>query len=91
MAANPGRNARRYPLAWQASLGGLHDAGAVVHASCSTCGLFTPADLARMIKAKGRDFTLWDQSTPCRAPGCRGRVFFHARLSEGTPSRPLRS
>ena len=91
MAANPGRNRTRYPMAWQETVGGLIDSGAIAMACCSRCGVSTPADLGAIAKARGRDLSLWNRDAPCRTPGCKGRVFFHASLGPGTPSRPLRS
>lgn len=40
-----------------------------------------PADLQAIARAKGDDFTLANRRSPCRIPGCPGRVRFMDRTS----------
>lgn len=91
MSANGSRYRTRYPMAWQETVGGLIDSGAIAKACCSRCGVSRPANLDAIAQARGRNFSLWNRDAPCRTPACQGRVFFHASLGAGTPSRPLRS
>lgn len=65
---------------------------------CRTCGLQMQADLARIEREKGPDFSLWDKSTRCRRLRCQGFVDFHALppnavvrfLVAGHPAKPMR-
>jgi len=93
MAANPGRNSHvpRTPAAWQATVGALIDNKAIVHACCSRCNLWRPANLQAIADMMGRDYSLWDRRPRCSTPGCNAAIFFHASIAEGTPSRPMRS
>ena len=45
---------------------------------CTTCGLKIQADLARIEREKGPEFSLWDRTAPCRRLGCPGFVEFQA-------------
>jgi hypothetical protein len=45
---------------------------------CTSCGLKMQANLERIEREKGSDFSLWDRTAPCRRLGCSGFVEFQA-------------
>ena len=45
---------------------------------CTSCGLKMQANLERIEREKGSDFSLWDRTAPCRRLGCSGFVVFQA-------------
>ena len=65
---------------------------------CTTCGLEMQADLRRIAREKGEDFSLWDRTRPCRRLRCPGFVEFRALPPNsvmrfalfGRPEKPLR-
>lgn len=63
---------------WTTTVGALRAEGAQVQAYCSSCSTTRPVDLDRIIAAKGALYSLWNRTTPCRTPGCSGRVWFRA-------------
>lgn len=56
---------------------------------CDTCPKWGPVNLLRVAAEKGIDYSLVDRRTPCREPGCVGRVRFRYSGGPSTPSRPL--
>lgn len=74
--------ARRYPLAWQKTVGALMDAGAEVKAYCTRCDVARPADLGAIAEKFGRSYSLWDRRPPCKVQGCTGIIMFRASLNK---------
>lgn len=50
-----------------------------VQAWCMTCRIQLRVDLRVVAAFRGREFSLWNQSTPCRSAHCRGVAYFFAR------------
>lgn len=96
------RNPDRYAISdWRQACPNVHWMIAErwdVIAECGSCGLQMQADLVRIEREKGPDYSLWDRSTPCRRLRCRGFVQFHALppnavqrfLMVGSPTKPGR-
>lgn len=57
---------------------------------CTACGLKMQANLARIEREKGSDFSLWDRTVPCRRLDCHGFVEFRALPPNATMRFPLR-
>src|SRR5690606_33816940 len=57
---------------------------------CTTCGLKMQANLPRIERERGSDFSLWDRTAPCRRLGCHGFVEFQALPPNATMRFPLR-
>ena len=76
------RNADRYSIAdWRSACPTVRWMRAErwdVITCCTTCGLRMQADLARIEREKGPEFSLWDRTVPCRRLGCSGFVEFQA-------------
>lgn len=55
------------------------------YAMCQRCGLEIDVNLPLLIQAKGRDYSLWGRTTPCRRRFCGGRMWFftHPHRAEG--------
>ena len=51
----------------------------LVYTECDLCHLRIQADLRRIARARGLEFSLWGQTTACRRMGCPGRVGFWCR------------
>lgn len=86
MGKNPG-----YLPSWVMTVGAMIDHQALITWSCATCSADGRADLLRIAREKGIDYSLVDRTTACRVPGCGGVVSFRYAASAGTPSRPLRA
>ncbi|MFS0738193.1 hypothetical protein ABC347_14210 [Sphingomonas sp. 1P06PA] len=86
--ARMGRNSKPAPLpAWVQTVGAMLDSKGLVRAACNTCHQYRDVDLARLVKLKGRDYSLIDRRIGCRlTPGCLGMVRFHY---QGGVMRPL--
>ena len=57
---------------------------------CTSCGLKMQANLGRIEREKGSDFSLWDRTAPCRRLGCAGFVEFQALPRNATMRFPLK-
>lgn len=68
---------------WTRTIGHLMANDAEVVAHCSACGGSWDADLERIAKAKGVNYTLWNRTTRCRTVGCKGKVWFKASIRGG--------
>lgn len=77
------------PLAWQATLGGLVEAGARLRQRCAPCDTWEEIDPVEAFCLHGPDFSLWDYAEACDR--CGGPTTFHASPGHGTPFLPLRS
>jgi len=72
------------------TIGAMLDSNANVKAACTKCGVHQAVDLAKLIAAKSRDYSLVNRRCPCRlTPGCKGWNRFHYSASHSTPLRPL--
>ena len=47
-------------------------------ACCSVCGLKVEVDPAKVIRRKGRNWSPWDQTSPCIRLNCHGRMRWQA-------------
>ena len=87
------RNADRYTIAdWRSACPTVRWMRAErwdVITCCTTCGLQMQADLARIEREKGPDFSLWDRTAPCRRLRCPGFVEFQALPPHATARFPV--
>lgn len=75
---------------WAEAIGAMLDSRCCIVAACTKCGVHRDVDLAKLIAAKGRSYSLVNRRCPCRiTPGCKGWNRFHYSASESTPLRPL--
>jgi hypothetical protein len=74
------KNRDRYTVDdWRAacpSVGAMRRARWLVLAVCPVCDLQIVADLKVLETMKGKDFSLWGQTTPCRRRYCEGMASF---------------
>lgn len=81
---------RRGPIhfmAWQATLGGMIDAGTRVRQRCPKCNTWDEVLVWDWLAYYGPDFSLVDYHPPCDL--CDGPMNFHASPGSATPYRPL--
>ncbi len=64
---------------WTQTVADLIAEGAEVWAHCSPCRSRWRCDLVKIAKVKGPLYSLWNRTSPCRTPGCAGRVWFKAQ------------
>lgn len=88
------RNPDRYTIAdWRAACPTVRWMRAErwdVISVCTTCGLKMQANLERIEREKGPEFSLWDRTAPCRRLKCVGFVEFQALPRNAALRFPLR-
>lgn len=75
------------PMAWQATLGGMVEAGVRVRQRCGPCGLWEEVDVMDLFLTWGPDHSLWDSFPPCAV--CGEPTTFFTSPGPGTPFLPL--
>ena len=89
------RNADRIPLSHRRArcqgVGEMIAQGWDVRATCWTCRTTLAVDLARVARAKGAAFSLWDKPQRCRKAGCAGTMELMARAPGMSVHEPLRA
>lgn len=78
---------RQHWMAYEATLGGMADAGTRVRERCPRCNTWIDVNVSLLLCEHGPDFSLVDHHPECDR--CGGPVNFHASAGPSTPFRPL--